>query len=73
MSDSNNVSALKALFRVAIPAADQLPPAQRADVYEGMAVASALIDADLSETAASVARDLRAAQSAQLLFKEIVS
>jgi len=72
MNSTHKIAALRALFQLAIPAADALPPAQRADIYDGISYAAEGNDPDLADIARNVADSLRQSEASQMLFKGIL-
>lgn len=64
---------VRALIEVALPHLPDLPPAQRADVYEGIADVTAGLDEGMRSTAADIATHLREAEMLQLNFRNLFS
>lgn len=64
---------VRALIEVALPHLPALPPAQRADVYEGIADVAAGLDDGMSRTAAEIANHLREAELKQLQFRNLIT
>lgn len=65
--------ALLALMRVALPAVESLPPQERAEAMEGIAIAFVSVDREASTTASNAAHALREAMAAQLTLRTILS
>ena len=63
---------LRALMRAALPAVEALPPGERADAYEGIAIACARYDAELHDTAHQAAEHLRESLGAQMSFRQLL-
>jgi hypothetical protein len=64
---------VRALIEVALPHLHTLPPAQRADVYEGISDVTRGIDETLCATAATIATHLREAELLQLNFRSLLA
>ncbi|MGC3991676.1 MAG: hypothetical protein QM796_18695 [Chthoniobacteraceae bacterium] len=62
--------ALDCLFRVAQSALPTLPPTERADVYDGIAVAAAPHHRERSRKAARLATLIREVETLQLTFRK---
>jgi hypothetical protein len=60
---------LRALAKVALPAVETLPPSDRADAYEGLAIALRADEPELSTRAETAAISIREAESAQMTFR----
>jgi hypothetical protein len=73
MSSTLQLTALMPLIRLASRHLDELPPEQRADVYEGIAIITAPLDATIHQHASHACSVLRDAESAQLTFTQFVS
>jgi hypothetical protein len=68
MTRPHKLQALRPLIALAVEAAPSLPPSQRADIYEGIALAIGSLDPEASSQAATIARNLRDAEVQQLTF-----
>lgn len=64
---------LRALVKVALPAIESAPIAERADAFEGIAIACAGVDDEIARTAGDAANSIREAMSNQLLFRQLLS
>lgn len=73
MSSPLQLTALMPLIRLASRHLDELPPEQRADVYEGIAIITAPLDAAIHQHASHACSVLRDAESAQLTFTQFIS
>lgn len=70
----NSTSLLKLIADRALVGAENLPATQRADVLDGVALifAKSKQTQKLSDAAATAAKQIREAESAQLLFRSIM-
>lgn len=59
------------LLAVAVRGAETLPPAERADVFDGIAALTRRFDADLSADAQILANAIRDAEGLQLHFRNL--
>lgn len=59
------------MLAAAVRGAEGLPPAQRADVFEGVAALAASFDPELSQDAQRLADALRDAEGLQLHFSRL--
>jgi hypothetical protein len=69
---NDQLLALHALLRVALPVVEGLPVTERADAYEGIAVACRGLDREAGDAAMTAANSLRESMSAQLLLQNII-
>lgn len=65
--------ALQALCRAALVTASSMPPAERADIYEGIAIACQRVDRDMADTAQATCEALREAEMMQLNFERLLN
>lgn len=68
MKRAQKLAALRPLISLAVDAAPGLPPSQRADLFEGIALAIGPLDKAASTQAATIAEHLREAEVQQLTF-----
>jgi hypothetical protein len=73
MNKAHQAEALMPLVRLASEQAAALPPAQRADIYEGIYLATAAHNRPLSEQARLACLALREAETHQLTFANILN
>lgn len=73
MTREQRRQSLMALLKVALPAVEALPPTERADALDGIAVAFGSVDPAASDSASQAARLLRDAMAAQLTLRTILS
>lgn len=73
MTKAESKAALRHFLNVALPAVEALPTRQRAEAYDGIAVACRSVDTGMAQQAASTAAALREAESAQRLMHELLS
>lgn len=73
MTTEHAKAALQRYIKLTLPAVEALPQKERADAYEGIAAACENIDPEMQRRAADVAHVLREAESAQLLFRSLLS
>jgi len=72
MNKPQKLAALMPLLRLAAEHAPELPPAQRADIYEGIQLASEGLDRSISEEARRTAAAIREAETLQLTFASLL-
>ncbi|WP_395737451.1 hypothetical protein [Prosthecobacter sp.] len=72
MNRPQKLAALMPLIHLAAEHAPALPPAQRADIYEGIQIASERLDRSISEEARRTAAALREAETLQLTFATLL-
>ena len=72
MTDSQKMHALMPLIRLATAQAQALPPAQRADIYEGIALAIGTASPAMADEARATCESLRAAEIQQLTFATLL-
>ena len=72
MKAAQKLTLLLPLVRIAHEAAPSLPPKQRAEIYEGIAIITKGLDHDLHGHAASAAQHLRDAEGHQLTFSALL-
>lgn len=64
---------LRAFIKAALPAVEKLPMDERADAFEGMAIACHPYDSELAATAMHAAAALRDSMNHQLILKGLLS
>lgn len=67
----DDATMIEAVLRVAIQAAEPMPPSEKADVYDGISRIARDINPDLSKQACDLAAALREAELLQLHFKNL--
>jgi hypothetical protein len=72
MKPAQKLTLLLPLVRIAHEAAPALPPKQRAEIYEGIALITQGLDAHLHGHADAAAKALRAAEGHQLTFAALL-
>lgn len=70
-AENHRLLRVRALVEAALPYLHLLPPAQRADVYEGIADVMQGLDSGLCASAAKIATHLREAEMLQLSFRNL--
>lgn len=73
MSPDEKKVAIVALCRAALVTAANLPPAHRADVYDGIALACFTSDADLANSARAASDAIRDAELRQMTFAAVLN
>ncbi|MBE7497107.1 MAG: hypothetical protein HS117_19370 [Verrucomicrobiaceae bacterium] len=72
MNKPQKLAALMPLIRLAGEAAPELPPPQRADIFEGIAIITAGLHADIHINATLAAEAIRDAETHQLTFAALL-
>lgn len=74
MSNTNHRKLmLRALAKVALPAIEAAPVEERADAFEGIAIACSRVDPEMASVAMHAAKGIRESQCAQLTFRQLLS
>lgn len=66
-------AALRALLKIALPAIEAAPIEERADAYDGIAVACAGCDPQMAQAAKDAAVSIHETLSAQMTFRTLLS
>ncbi len=72
LSKQHELAALLPLIRLARDAAPGLPPAQKADILEGVALITRDLDKSIHRSASLAARCIRDAEAQQLILGSIL-
>lgn len=72
MKKPQKLAALMPLIRLAGEAAPNLPPPERADIFEGIALITAGLDIDMHASASMACAAIRDAETHQLTFAQIL-
>lgn len=72
MRGRHQLQALRPLIQLAAAHLSELPPGQRADVYEGIAITLDGLDPKLAEQAKQACQAIRDAESHQLTFASLL-
>ncbi len=73
MTPAQKAACLRPLLDLAVGAAPALPPGERADLYEAVALAAVAADPAISAAAATAAQAIRDAEAHQLNFAALLS
>jgi hypothetical protein len=71
MSRPDRHRCVRVLIRVAMDAVEDLPPADRADAYDGLAIVAAKVNPEAAQIARQIAEGLRDCELRQGQFRDL--